>query len=333
MNLKVFTLPWSDAAGGFDDAVMERFLERKTVLAVSEHLLQRDGEPAWALLVTYREPPDAYAPRLEPRADEVRAALSPPEQALYEALRLWRNERAKRDGRPPFALLTNRQLGDPARGGRRTGRGRDGRLVGADVGVGGDRTFVRARTPAYRRARTLAVRSLRQTCANSPTYRTASLPARRYAGVLAGKPSAHLRRPGRPRPFTPRVRRAPRPPATQVASGAAATARDLPPELATVVERSRKEAGGRSPRNRTEPARRSDNADRRPATRQQRTRRPAAPERRPSLLAPTIALEPAFAPGGGGPKRTGAARPGRGDPTGRAASARGISVNRTHPGR
>ena len=37
-------------------------------------------------------------------------------RAVFEVLRKWRNERAKRDGRPPYVLFTNSQLANLARG-------------------------------------------------------------------------------------------------------------------------------------------------------------------------------------------------------------------------
>ncbi len=46
---------------------------------------------------------------------EAATELEPEHRAIFEALRKWRNERAKRDGRPPYVLFTNGQLANIAR--------------------------------------------------------------------------------------------------------------------------------------------------------------------------------------------------------------------------
>ena len=99
MRLKAFTLLYDAAAGGFDDAPVQEFLEGKEVLALYEHLLVHEGQPVWALLVTWRdELSGGEARRRRPRKDW-RAELSEDEQPLYDALRDWRNQRARREGR------------------------------------------------------------------------------------------------------------------------------------------------------------------------------------------------------------------------------------------
>ena len=41
--------------------------------------------------------------------------MEPEHRAVFDALRKWRNERAKRDGRPPYVLFTNSQIASIAR--------------------------------------------------------------------------------------------------------------------------------------------------------------------------------------------------------------------------
>lgn len=60
----------------------------------------------------YRELPGGPASR---PAAEPAIELEPEHRAVFEALRRWRNERAKRDGRPPYVLFTNSQLANIAR--------------------------------------------------------------------------------------------------------------------------------------------------------------------------------------------------------------------------
>ena len=115
MKLRVFTFRLDPSAGTFNDTELVAFLHEREALAVSEHFFTFDGTPTLALLVQYREQPSISAGR---RRDEPRLAraeapaidLAPEDQALFEALRKWRNERARRDGRPAYVLFTNAQL-------------------------------------------------------------------------------------------------------------------------------------------------------------------------------------------------------------------------------
>ncbi len=115
MKRKVFTLHLDPERGAFDDAELAAFVEAHEVLAVHEHLLHVDGRPAWALLVSYRDRVKAGGVR--PPQPEREAALEIPEvdRALFEALRRWRNERARRDGRPTYVVFRNQHLADIAR--------------------------------------------------------------------------------------------------------------------------------------------------------------------------------------------------------------------------
>lgn len=116
MKLRVFTLRLDPDTGAFDDGELQSFLENREALDVSEHFFVHERVPTLALLVRYREVArPAGAPAREgPRPDPA-AELSGEDRPLYEALRKWRNERARRDGRPAYVLLTNRQVAEIAR--------------------------------------------------------------------------------------------------------------------------------------------------------------------------------------------------------------------------
>ncbi len=116
MQLKVFTLRLDPAGGEFDDDAMTAFLAERQVLSVSKHFFVHEQTPTWALLVSYRDGPDRRpvvagrrttggSARPDPRVD-----LSAEETAVYDAVRRWRAARAQREGRPPYVLLTNRQI-------------------------------------------------------------------------------------------------------------------------------------------------------------------------------------------------------------------------------
>lgn len=115
MKLKTFTLHYQAEAGRFDDSELQEFVAGHDLLALYEHFFVREGKPVWALLLTYterRQPGEARQPS-DPRRDW-RQEVPAEDRPLFEALRAWRNDLARRDGRPPYVLLTNRQVAEIA---------------------------------------------------------------------------------------------------------------------------------------------------------------------------------------------------------------------------
>ena len=110
MKLRVFTLPLDPEALVFDDSELVAFLEDREALFVSEHFFTFQGLPTLALLVQYREPALGAEVRRGGGRHRAELVVPPEHQALFEGLRRWRNERAKKDGRPAFVLFTNGQL-------------------------------------------------------------------------------------------------------------------------------------------------------------------------------------------------------------------------------
>lgn len=113
MKIKAFTLHYDPEQAGFDEAALQEFLAERDLLSVHEHFFQREGEPLWALLLTYRDRARAGEQvRVERSGARVdwRGELPEEERPLYDALRGWRRERARREGRPPYILLTNQQM-------------------------------------------------------------------------------------------------------------------------------------------------------------------------------------------------------------------------------
>lgn len=85
-------------------------------LDATEHWFVHDGVPTLTMVVRYRDMPAASAARHTPeRTAEPVIEMEPEHRAVFEALRKWRNERAKRDGRPPYVLFTNSQVANIAR--------------------------------------------------------------------------------------------------------------------------------------------------------------------------------------------------------------------------
>lgn len=115
MKVRAFTLRMSSELGGFDDEELQRFSEDNDVSAVYEHMVHHQGEPCWAVLVTFRPRARPASPPPPEVSRDAEAAVPEADRALFEVLRRWRNERAKRDGRPTYVLFRNSQLADIAR--------------------------------------------------------------------------------------------------------------------------------------------------------------------------------------------------------------------------
>ncbi len=111
MNLAVVTLRFDVEAGAFDDAPLRAFTAEHDVLGFHEHFFEVGGTPYWAVLLRWQAPRSAGSAGEPTRPRTDWAATVPSEdRGLYEALRSWRNERARQEGRPAYVLFTNRQI-------------------------------------------------------------------------------------------------------------------------------------------------------------------------------------------------------------------------------
>lgn len=112
MKIKVFTLAFDPERGAFDDREVEAFLRERAALAVYHHLVDVDGQPRIVLIVPYRD--HGRAAPSPPRDAAGRVEVPEADRPLFEALRHWRNERARKDGRPAYVMFNNQQLADIA---------------------------------------------------------------------------------------------------------------------------------------------------------------------------------------------------------------------------
>lgn len=118
MRLKVLTLHLDPATGAFDDSALQELTRDNDVLWVSDHFFTHEQTPCWTLLVSYRPGGNgkrAAAHGGRRQSTDWRATLAEEEQPLFDALRKWRNDRARQEGKPAYILLTNQQLAELAR--------------------------------------------------------------------------------------------------------------------------------------------------------------------------------------------------------------------------
>ncbi len=115
MQLKLVTLAYDSNTGTFPSDPLSAI--DGEIINVVEHFFHDNGQPRLLLIVHYR-PHREDQPARRPSRNNlvgVRSELSPPEQALFDRLRAWRNGRAQADGVPPYVLLDNRQVAEIAR--------------------------------------------------------------------------------------------------------------------------------------------------------------------------------------------------------------------------
>ena len=113
MLASVVTLRFDPVLEAFDDTPLQELLKAKEVFTIRDHFFVRNEVPYLAVVVTYGLPPVAESALPEKdrgREGSWRSQVSERDLPLFNALRVWRAERAKRDGVPPYVVCTNKQL-------------------------------------------------------------------------------------------------------------------------------------------------------------------------------------------------------------------------------
>ena len=121
--VKTFTLRFNPEHMQFDDTVLGEFVREHLVISMKTEFFYFREEPLWSVMVTYR---DQHTPsnivagvaqdlsrstsKKEGRQMLPKPKIDEHQRAVYEKLRLWRNEIARAKGHPPGNLFTNRQL-------------------------------------------------------------------------------------------------------------------------------------------------------------------------------------------------------------------------------
>ena len=114
MRARVVTLRFDPLLEAFDDSPLQELLKAREVFSIRDHFFVRNEVPYLAVVVTYGLKPAVAEPALPEkvggRKGSWRTLVSEAELPLFDALRDWRAERARREGVPPYIVFTNRQL-------------------------------------------------------------------------------------------------------------------------------------------------------------------------------------------------------------------------------
>ena len=123
MQIRVVTMRYSEGVQGFPEEALRRATFGREVLGVQEHFFVYGNVPHLALVLTLGDVPgDAAAgfrPR-DPNAPNPEETLPEEARGAYRALKAWRNETAKAEGRPAYAVARNAQLAELVRAAPKT---------------------------------------------------------------------------------------------------------------------------------------------------------------------------------------------------------------------
>ena len=139
MRVRLLTLRFENALGGFDDRPLDELLAGRELLTLREHFFTSGGVPHLLCVVEYREasartaqqalvkprptsarPAEPIPPTTESQPGRARKArtsqhdpletLDEAQRMIFQTLRAWRSDTARHEGVPPYVVLTNREL-------------------------------------------------------------------------------------------------------------------------------------------------------------------------------------------------------------------------------
>ena len=120
MQIKIFTLRYSDDLNGFDDTPMRTFMNDKEIISIKEEFFIQNNVPHWAVMLFYKPGipgPDHEkdkASQQEQKKDEYRKILTNQSMPLFNFLREWRNQRARKETVPEYVVFKNIQIAEIA---------------------------------------------------------------------------------------------------------------------------------------------------------------------------------------------------------------------------
>ncbi|WP_051294848.1 HRDC domain-containing protein [Maridesulfovibrio bastinii] len=104
METRVITIPFDRDKGVFQDEQYRKFIMNKEIRSSRPEFFQVGTKAYWTVFLEYElvleaEPSRAGSP-----------TLSEPEKFFFDKLRVWRKEKAEREGIPTYVIATNSEL-------------------------------------------------------------------------------------------------------------------------------------------------------------------------------------------------------------------------------
>lgn len=115
MLIKVISLPFESAFGGFNDEQIREFLKDKELIEAKDYLFVKNEVPYLTFVLRYfphRAEVDPKLSNKDKKQEPWRETLTEADMGIFNILRDWRSQRSKKEGVPPYILFTNQQLAD-----------------------------------------------------------------------------------------------------------------------------------------------------------------------------------------------------------------------------
>jgi superfamily II DNA helicase RecQ len=105
MSFEILTIPFSSDKGLFNCDDLNRFCVNKKVINSRTEFFNVNGKAYWSIFLEY----DTLLETTTGGGEETKG-LTEAGRLCYEKLRVWRRERAEKEGVPPFVIARNSQL-------------------------------------------------------------------------------------------------------------------------------------------------------------------------------------------------------------------------------
>lgn len=114
MQVRVLTMRYQGSVQGFSEDELRKATFGREVLSVGQHFFVHGGVPHLTLVLTLSDGEDVVSfggrRRFSSDAPDPAEKLPPERKTLYQALKSWRNDLAKAQGRPAYTIARNGQL-------------------------------------------------------------------------------------------------------------------------------------------------------------------------------------------------------------------------------
>ena len=124
MQIRVITMRYSEGLQGFPEDALRQATFGRTVLNVTEHFFLHGNVPHLTLVLQLEDAVQDGEGRgfrkYDSNAPQPDDDLADSQKPVYRALKTWRNETAKAEGRPAYAIARNTQLAELAKAAPKT---------------------------------------------------------------------------------------------------------------------------------------------------------------------------------------------------------------------
>jgi superfamily II DNA helicase RecQ len=122
MNLEIFTLKFSEESKKFESEEIKEFIKNHKVEWIKEEFFVYQAVPYLTFIIQYQHISAPKQGETKPSVEwtktdkenkekiDWKEDLSPEETPLFNALRQWRNLKAREEGYSAYVILTNKQL-------------------------------------------------------------------------------------------------------------------------------------------------------------------------------------------------------------------------------